>query len=334
MDKLSHIVHLEGWIPIRFYWSDQQPTVDWGYLGRRRLADSFFQQTIDECLQLPFNWLFRHQTPIKILSEISLAKPSLKPTGFIFHESRCGSTLVARMLAALSGSIMISEAPPVDSILRANLRSPEVSDDLRISWLRSIAGVFGQPRLGNEKFFFIKFDAWNVLDLPLIKKAFPDVPWIFIYRDPIEVLVSQFGHRGAHMIPGVIDPGLFGLDPNSALNLSPEDYCARVLASICGAGLQRQRDYGGVLVNYKQLPEVVLSSLLKVFGVECNQAELEEIKVVATHNAKNPTAVFEDDSRQKREKATVKLRAAADKWLYPIYEELEAARKAHAIANN
>ena len=64
----------------------------------------------------------------------------------------------------------------------------------RIEWLRGVVSALGQPRLGTEKHLFIKFDAWKVLDLPLIRRAFPAVPWIFLYRDPVEVLTSQPGH--------------------------------------------------------------------------------------------------------------------------------------------
>ena len=42
----------------------------------------------------------------------------------------------------------------------------------------------------------------SVLDLPLIYRAFPDVPWVFVYRQPVEVLAS---HAGAPLPEA--DPG-------------------------------------------------------------------------------------------------------------------------------
>ena len=80
--------------------------VDWGCLGKERFTDPLFEQTIDVCLRHPFNLLFRHQTPIELLGEVAATFPMVPPSGFIFHLSRCGSTLVSQMLAALPQNIV------------------------------------------------------------------------------------------------------------------------------------------------------------------------------------------------------------------------------------
>lgn len=299
--------------------------VDWCYLGRRRFEASFFEQTIGKCMTRPFNLLFRPQTPIEVLKEWQQLQPGLSPTGFIFHMSRCGSTLVSQMLTAIPTNVVIAEARPIDGTLRAQNAATETTDDQRINWLRWMVSALGQRWLGGEKNFFIKFDAWNILDLPLIRRAFPDVPWIFLYRDPVEVLVSHMNQRGPHMIPGMLAPGLFGMDPQAAFSLSPEDYCAKVLASICSAALQHSRD-GGCLVNYRQLPDVVTQSLLNYFGLHYSEEEIARVRAASKRDSKNFAANFQDDSQKKKDKASEAIRAAADKWLYPIYEELEAAR--------
>src|SRR5438034_6204511 len=93
---------------------------------------------------------------------------------------------ISRMLAAVSQNIVISEAGLIDSAIRPKSRSTSGTGEQRIEWLRWVVSALGQPRLGTEKHLFIKFDAWNVLDLPLIRRAFPAVSWIFLYRDPVE----------------------------------------------------------------------------------------------------------------------------------------------------
>ena len=50
----------------------------------------------------------------------------------------------------------------------------------------------------------------------------------------------------------------------------------------------------------------------------------------AERDAKNPSTVFSDDRLRKKEQATESMRAAAEQWLYPVYEQLEAARLAPA----
>jgi len=326
MDRLTDVSQLEGWVPARFFWREGKPIVDWCYLGAQRFDAAFFEQTIGKCMARPFNLLFRHQTPIEVLEQWQQARPGIDPTGFIFHMSRCGSTLASQMLKAVSTNVVVSEARPIDATLRAQFTVTETTDDQRITWLRWMVSALGQRRLGGEQHFFVKFDAWNTLDLPLIRHAFPDVPWIFLYRDPVEVLVSHFSNRGAHMIPGVLTPTLFGMDVQTAFSLRPEDYCAKVLASICAAALQHYRD-GGRLINYRELPEVVPESLLKFFDLHCTDVEIASVRAAAKPDAKNSSAPFQSDSQKKRDKASDAIRDAADKWLYPIYEDLEAARQ-------
>jgi hypothetical protein len=132
-------------------------------------------------------------------------------------------------------------------------------------------------------------------------------------------------HRGAHMVPSVIDPLLFGMDSNTVIEMEPEDYCAKVLAAICEAALQ-YHPHGGMLINYAQLPDAVWSSISKFFGFSFTDAEMQIIKDVPKLDAKNAALVFQNDSAEKQEKATERVCEAANRWLYPLYEELEGRR--------
>ena len=324
MDRLMDTNLLDGWVPLRFYWRTEEPTIDWVYLGTKPFTDPFFDQTIGDCLRHPFNLLFRHQTPIEMLHQRYETHRGIEPTGFIFHMSRSGSTLVSRMLASLSQNIVISEARPVDSTLQAHFKSANVSEQDRIAWLRWMVSALAQQRLGGENHFFIKFSGWHVLELPLIRRAFPDVPWIFLYRDPIDVLVSEMQERG-QMIPHVLHQSLFGSDARLVVAMEPEEYSAVVLAAICHAALQ-YRELGGLLINYTQLPDAVWSSISEFFSVSWSDTEKETLMSMTKMHSKIPAAVFQQDSSRKREQATEQLREAARRWLFPIYEKLESAR--------
>ncbi len=122
---------------------------------------------------------FQASNALGKLGEIASSRSSLRPTGFIFHMSRCGSTLVSQMLAASSENIVLSEAAPIDDILRAHFRDPGVTEEQQVQWLQWLVGVLSWRRFPAEKNVFIKFDCWHVMFLPLIQRAFPDVPWIF-----------------------------------------------------------------------------------------------------------------------------------------------------------
>jgi hypothetical protein len=315
---------LDGWVPIRVYWQQSRAMVDWCYLGTRRLSEPFFELTIQKCLWQPFNVLFRYQTSIDVLDELREARPGVPPTGFIFHMSRCGSTLVAQMLAALPENIVISEAGPIDTVLRANLRDPSATDERRIGWLRWLVSALGQARCGTERCLFIKFDSWSVIDLPLIRRAFPEVPSIFLYRDPVEVMASQARERGSQMLPGLLHPSSLGLDAATIRQMSLDEYCARVLAALCEAAARHYRMGGARLVDYRQLPDAVWSAIADHFGVRYTPEEVERMRRVAQFDAKHPSLTFARDSAAKRQLATDEIRALADRWVRPFYDRLEA----------
>lgn len=324
MDLVIDPTQLDAWVPFRLDWQVPQPVVDWCYLGAEKFTAPFFTETIDRCLRRPFNLLFRHQTPIVALESFCRTRPGLPPSGFVFHLSRSGSTLVSQMFAALAKNIVISEARVIDSAVRSYQFLPATAEDQRIEWLRWIVGALGRPG-EQEKHYIIKFDAWNIIDFPLIRRAFPSVPWVFVYRDPVEVMVSQLDRRGAHMIPGALDPGLFGMDLQTAVSIPPEEFGARVLASICNSALRNYED-GGLLINYSELPEAMFSQVPGFFGITYTAEELETIRGAAKRDAKTPALTFQSDSQKKQSKASGPAREAAAKWLYPLYEQLEAAR--------
>jgi hypothetical protein len=315
-----HAEDLRDWMPIRFYRRGDDPFVDWCYMGADRFTAPFFSDTIQRRLSYPFSLLFRHQTPIDVLGELCASTGVVAPTGFIFHMSRCGSTLVSQMLAALPTNIVISEAPPIDSVIDARI------DHQRPEWLTWMIGALGRRRNDAERDLFIKFDSWNVLELDFIRSAFPTVPWIFLYRDPVEVIVSHMRQRGSQTVPGAMEKLLPGLSLTDALQMPAEEYCARVLARVCEAALEHAEDEGGLFVNYNQLPSAVTGSIAKHFGLSFSSDEVDTINRAAKFDAKTPQMTFEPDSGRKRAAANEATREAAAVWLDPLYERLENIR--------
>ena len=114
---------LDGWIPIRVFWRHGQarPEVEWCRLGEAGFTDPFFESTVQRLMSHPFHHAFRRRTSIDALEEWRAQRPGLAPTGFIFHMSRCGSTLVSQMLAAVDRNVVLSEAAPIDWVLRAGV---------------------------------------------------------------------------------------------------------------------------------------------------------------------------------------------------------------------
>jgi len=320
---LKQFENFREWIPVRCYWQEDRAFVDWCFLGKERLTEPFFDDSIAKRFRQPFNLLFRHQTPIEFLDAPDYFSNGLKPTGFIFHLSRCGSTLISQMLAALEQNVVISEASPIDFVLR----TPQIPDQQRVKWLQNMINALGQKRNSFEENFFIKFDSWNTSELSLIKRAFPEVPWIFLYRNPVEIIVSHIRQRGAHMVPGLIGKIVPGLSFKKSLQIPPEEYCARVLGEICKNALQSLKSGEGLAVNYTELPDALNTKILKHFNVSLNQKKREKMLGAAKFNAKSPQMNFVGDTEKKKREAGAAAVEAAEKFVNPYYKELEKIRK-------
>jgi hypothetical protein len=272
----------------------------------------------------PFNLLFRHSTPLEGLAEPDA--PELRPAGLIFHMTRCGSTLIAQMLAALQQNVVLSEPGPIDDILRIPSRRPDVAADEIARWLRAMIAALGRRRRAEERNLFIKLAGWHVLRLPLLRRAFPDVPWVFIYREPIEVLTPM-----AQRFPLEIEPALLGLTWPQAGAMSCARYCALILEQICRAAIAHYRSVGGgLLIEHRQLPDAACSELLDHCGLHYGAGELARLRETAGFDAKQPERRYVDDSDEKRREATDEIRHLAATLLAPLHAQLDALRTREA----
>lgn len=292
--------------------------VDWCHTEGIVFREPFFAETVDRCLRHPFRLLFRHRTDLDALCRAVDDQPGLPPAGFVFHLSRCGSTLMAQALAAVRAHAVASEPAPLEGVLRA-------ADDARaVRWLRGMVGALGQARQDGQRRFFVKFDAWSTLHLAVVREAFPEVPWVFLYRDPVEVLVSHARRPGAHVIPGALGPDRFQLDPGTPRL----EYAARVLARICEAVLAHGDDPLSTFVDYEDLPNFLTDDLPRAWSLPLSVDDLARMAATARRDAKNPVLPFEDDRSSKQASATEGIRTAASRWLGPLYARLAEIRAA------
>jgi hypothetical protein len=308
-----------GWFPSGVTDDSGAIDIDWARFGPQRLHALFDDNDARRAVHLPFNRVFRYRTGLQGLIGRAETADSLTPSGLIFHMSRCGSTLAAQMLAALSDSIVFSELESIDGIVRLGRRLPE-ADAVRA--LRAIVTAFGRSGGGRERRFFVKLDCWHTLALPLFRRAFPDVPWVFLYRNPVEVLVSQMHQRGMQMVPQFLPPSFYGIDWAERIN--DEDYCARVLGVICRAAIDHHGSGCGLILNYRQLPQGIWTAVPQHFGILCSEAERLDMQRAAQRDAKSPTVPFVGDTEAKQRAATANVRHAAERHLGAIYDRLEA----------
>jgi hypothetical protein len=237
-----------------------------------------------------------------------------EPTGFIFHMSRCGSTLISRMLAAVERALVISEPEAVNDLLLPGPTKP-VIDQKR--WLRGVIRAFDKRPRGGAEWFFVKFSSWNVIEHRRIRAAFPRTPSLFVFREPVEVMVSALREPTGWLrwrTEPTLGPYLTGLQPEELGQLTDEEYCARVIARFCSCALVAGESLMSLHpLEYVSLPHAVWTDLPRVFGMKLSGSEVEAMRAVSLTPAKDFTSqrAFQPDSQDKHQHASAAVLQAA-----------------------
>lgn len=255
------------WIPFELISIGKRSMVRWIHPGSQALfLEPFFNQTIDALIGANS---VQKLTPIE---ELERVQPVKAPKGFIFHVSRCGSTLVSRSLAGVARHRVISEPAPVNQLLLAENLDPSYKGRLLKGLIHALCGT------AENTACFIKFTSWNLLFLEQILALFPTTPWLFIYRDPADVLQSLTARAprwaGNEQLARVMG------DPHS----EALERMIFTLESIFKAPLPHLNRLAH-LVDYSQLPEAILE-IPAHFGLELGPAEQEQIIRMGQYDAK------------------------------------------------
>lgn len=122
-----------------------------------------------------------------------------RPTAVVFHESKSGSTLVSNMLAASDPPRMRSfseAAPPLKALQACEdlVRKGKFCDEnAQTQLIKDVFYLMGRiTRPAKPQFVFYKMQPVAVRYLPLFTKAMPDIPWVFLFRNSVEILMSHF----------------------------------------------------------------------------------------------------------------------------------------------
>lgn len=321
--------HWHGWLPIRLWSEHDRWSVDWCRFDTQPLREPFFRDSVELALRRPFNQTFRRYTGIDTLLERHRRSPGLAPTAFVFHASRCGSTLLAQMLARLDSHVVLSEPPPLDALLRAHYRDTSIVDR-QVDWIRALLSAYGQPRRGTERALVVKLDAWSIAELPLLRHCFPATPWLFLYRDPVEIVMSHLQAPGLHMVPGLLGASPLALPTDQAATLPRAEFVARTLGHILATGLEHCMRHGGLAVNYTELPGALAGRLAPLFALA--PVSSTHAMAGARHHAKRPGERFEPDSLHRQQAADKAIRAQVERWAHAPYAALEALRGRQLMA--
>lgn len=305
---------LRHWYPLTASVQEGDLTLAWRDMADIAFTDSFFENTL---ARQPRDERRVCHTPAAALAQFSDVPA---PDAFIFHVSRCGSTLLTQLLASLPQCIVMSEPPIIDSVLR--LHHDQGAPDATVAVLRQVIGAMGQRRTGQEQHFVIKFDCWHIHSLALLRAAFPETPCLFLYREPQAVLASHQRQRGPQMVPGLIHPALLTLPARSTEPGDLDAYTSLVLESFYSAA-QAHAAAGRIeLVNYSQLPEIVFSDLLHKLKIDCSAPQREAMRQRSQFHSKYTGNAYRGDARAQQEDRLAALAAR----LTSGYQALERLR--------
>jgi len=298
-------------IPIAVVDRDGERRVEWCDMHGIPPDDSFFGQTVARALADPHRRATRQFTPLATLAVDVGSDESCSPSGFVFHMSRCGSTLAAHLLRATGTTLVLSEPEPLDALLRIDAEAAPADRSAR---LRAMLAALARMRGPQQQHVVVKLDAWAVFEFDAIRAAFPEVPWIFLYREPADVLASQVRRPGSHMVLGAA-AGRMSTD--EGLAMGRERYSASVLARIVGAALEQADDPQGRFVSYADLPGAVADVIAPWFWIEVAATARATMADVVQWDAHTPSLPFTGS-----EPASVDVARAAS-ILTPLHRDLE-----------
>jgi hypothetical protein len=315
------IPNLKGWLPVDAVVVDGRPGLWWIEMSGVTLAEPFFQQTVERAKKENRAERF---TEFDVLLQLEKQLESVRPTGFIFHSSRCGSTLVANACRAVSNSIVLSEANAIDKLIARFITDADnpVKESLYSVFLRGVVHALAQRRTEDVRHLFIKFACCSFAQLERIKRIWPNVPWLFLYRDPVETIVSNM----RDVPPWLIDndrrvlSSLIGDDSEMSL----EELCARTIGALYSTAY-KLADANSMLLNYKQLSVPVIANVLNFFKVDLSTEELETIARTTKAYSKEAsgTRAFVADTDTKQRLASDLVREMSERWANEPYRLLE-----------
>jgi hypothetical protein len=327
------LTDLHGWMPVDAVVVNGRPGLTWMDMSDVSLAEPFFQQTIDRLRKT-------HPAREEVFTEfdtlVQLAFDSVSPSGFIFHSSRCGSTLLANACRALEGAIVLSEPPAVDKLVARFITDTDehrTRETLYSIFLRAVVSALGQKRTGDERHLFVKFACCSVSQIERIRRIWPNVPWVFLYRDPVETIVSNMQNPPAwlHDDDHRVLASITNTAPDEVAQMTPEELCARSIGSFFATAYNAHRvaNDRALLLNYNQLNLTEIANVLKFFGVSPAAAEMDNIarQTQKYSKAASGERAFVADTETKQRAATALVRDMAAAWANDSYQLLEQERQ-------
>jgi hypothetical protein len=296
---------LENWIPYKLVTGNGQVQCHWLNTAGKKFTEPFFDETILKCKSVNRRYsVFSSISDLLMMSEWGGSLDEVEPTAFIFHVSRCGSTLVSQMLAASNENIVLSEVPFFDDLLRLPYKDDSFDEADINKLLAAAITYYGQRRRDQEcaigekeQSLFIKADSWHLFFYEQLRQLYPSVPFVIIYRRPDEVFRSQSKVPGMHSVPGLIEPAVFGFTAEDLAYKGPGIYLASVLDRYFMQCIKiAETDDKLLLLNYNEGPMQMIEKIAAFTNTLLSGEDLSKMKERSLYHSKQPGERFREDT--------------------------------------
>lgn len=328
--EMDNLVYRSGWLPAEIDIDGVRPLVKWLDFSQTPISHPFFSQTI-ESVRAQSAIPADSTTELGQIVEYARGLESPTPSGFIFHISRCGSTLIANCMRN-AHTLVLSEAPALTGSLL-----PYTTGVWRISarvWERSsrelvesIVRLFSHhAHTLNQDKLIIKFASWTIMSWQLVRSIWPRVPCIVVIRSPSEVIQSNLsGPSGLAAIREnpLIAGGFWPAFGYGVLGMGREEYYARAIGAMCETALLLTSQ-GCRVVDYGQLTPECVTEIADYFGLSSG-SDPEPCRRVFEAYAKDSTGQRPFRAEDDRWKLSVseKVRIVSKKWSDEPYASLK-----------
>lgn len=307
----------KNWIPYKLLQNSGDLSCEWLYVGEEPFLEPFFDSTIARRKHLPEN--FERQkniTSVSRLLEWSAKIDAAEPAAFIFHISRCGSTMVAQLLSMRNEHIVLAEVPFFDELFRM----PQTKDYKNTDLFKAALKFYSQKKKIFEKKVFIKTDSWHIMFHKEIREMFPAVPFFLLYRRPDEVVRSLNKVAGMHCVPQIIDPQFFGIQDKVVTITDFYDYPVEVIGKYLETYIEvAATDPNFFLLNYNEGMLPIIEKIGNVIGIKFHGSELMKMKERLLFQGKQPQLYFSPEAP---------IQDVEDKFskIFELYNRIEDVR--------
>lgn len=304
------------WLPYRY--DAKTRSIHW-CLPNGHATEPFHDEYIGRCQRsLLINQLFRPRTSLHPLLTVMDTSALARPTGFIFHLSRCGSTLLSGCLSELDDTCVLSESQLLTDILLDD----SLSRDDKVRVLPQLVHLQAGSIVDRTK-IIIKWNAWDIFHWRLLRGLYSQTPIILLARNPLEILASHARQAGRHMSG---DQSLSTLHPVFAEHRhgGVRELRVQVLRELMGEMLNVVDEPGVELIDYDALDDTRIEQAAEHFGLTVKADERLRVRRRMTVHSKQPEQIFCADGQTKQSEISDRDRDYAWSKLEAVYQQLIA----------